>query len=221
MDRVTQWVFDIVDRLGAAGIGLLIFLENVVPPIPSEVILPLGGFRASTGVMDPVAVWAAATMGAVAGALVLYALGAWLGFERVHTLAGYRWFVLSSRKDLEKGLDLFERYGSWFVLGGRCVPIVRSLISIPAGIAGMPLARFATLSTLGSGVWNAIFVSLGFALGERWEVVEGYMAPVSRVVLVLGVLVVAWLVWRKIRQRRARGGIQEKDVPRTDPTAPH
>lgn len=220
MERVTQWVFDIVDRLGAAGIGLLIFLENVVPPIPSEVILPLGGFRASTGAMDPIGVWAAATMGAVAGALVLYALGAWLGFERLHALAGHRWFIISSQKDLEKGLNLFERYGNWFVLGGRCIPIVRSLISIPAGIAGMPLLRFTALSTLGSGVWNAIFVYLGFALGERWEVIEGYMSPISKVVLVIGILVVAWLVWRKVRQRRARGGVQEKDMPRTDPSTP-
>ena len=210
---VTQWVFDIVDRLGAAGIGLLIFLENVVPPIPSEVILPLGGFRASTGAMDPVAVWAAATMGAVAGALVLYALGAMLGFDRVHRLAGNRWFILSSQKDLEKGLDLFERYGTWFVLGGRCIPIVRSLISIPAGIAGMPLLRFVALSTLGSSVWNALFVYLGFALGERWEVVEGYMSPLSKIVAVLGALVLAWLIWRKVQQRRARGGVQEKDAP--------
>ncbi|WP_344018257.1 DedA family protein [Pseudonocardia kongjuensis] len=210
---MTQWVFDIVDRLGAAGIGLLIFLENVVPPIPSEVILPLGGFRASTGAMDPVAVWAAATMGAVAGALVLYALGAMLGFDRVHRLAGNRWFILSSQKDLEKGLDLFERYGNWFVLGGRCIPIVRSLISIPAGIAGMPLLRFVALSTLGSSVWNALFVYLGFALGERWEVVEGYMSPLSKIVAVLGALVLAWLIWRKVQQRRARGGVQEKDAP--------
>ncbi|WP_232021402.1 MULTISPECIES: DedA family protein [Pseudonocardia] len=210
---MTQWVFDIVDRLGAAGIGLLIFLENVVPPIPSEVILPLGGFRASTGAMDPVAVWAAATMGAVAGALVLYALGAMLGFERVHRLAGNRWFILSSQKDLEKGLDLFERYGSWFVLGGRCIPIVRSLISIPAGIAGMPLLRFVGLSTLGSAVWNSIFVYLGFALGERWEVVEGYMSPLSKIVAVAGVLVLGWLIWRKVAQRRARGAVPEKDAP--------
>ncbi|WP_212592092.1 MULTISPECIES: DedA family protein [unclassified Pseudonocardia] len=209
---MTQWVFDIVDRLGAAGIGLLIFLENVIPPIPSEVILPLGGFRASTGAMDPIGVWAAATIGAVAGALVLYALGSWLGFERVHALAGKRWFVLSSQKDLEKGLVLFERYGSWFVLGGRCIPIVRSLISIPAGIAGMPLSRFTALSTLGSAVWNALFVYLGFALGERWEVVEGYMSPISKVVAVAGALVLVWLVWRKVRQRRARGGVEEADA---------
>lgn len=196
---VTQWVFDVVDRLGAAGIGLLIFLENVVPPIPSEVILPLGGFRAQAGVMNPVAVWVAATIGALAGALLLCAVGAWLGYERVHRLAGRRWFLLSSQKDLDKGRELFDRHGGSIVLLGRCVPLVRSLVSIPAGIAGMPLMRFALLSALGSGVWNALFVGLGWYMGERWELVEQYMGPLSTAVVVVSVAALAWLVVRRLR----------------------
>lgn len=203
MDAVTEWVFAIVDRLGAAGIGLLIFLENVVPPVPSEVILPLGGFRAQAGVMNPVAVWGAATIGAVAGALVLYALGAWLGYERVHRLAGYRWFLLSSQKDLDRGRALFDRHGSVIVLIGRCVPLVRSLVSIPAGISGMPLMRFSLLSALGSGVWNALFVGLGWFLGDRWEVIEQYMGPISTAVLVVAVIAIGWLVVRRLRGRDA------------------
>ncbi|WP_308251953.1 DedA family protein [Pseudonocardia sp. KRD291] len=198
---MTEWVFAIVDRLGAAGIGLLIFLENVVPPVPSEVILPLGGFRAQVGVMNPVAVWGAATVGAVAGALVLYALGAWLGYERVHRLAGHRWFLLSSQKDLDRGRVLFDRHGSVIVLVGRCIPLVRSLVSIPAGISGMPLMRFTFLSALGSAVWNALFVGLGWFLGDRWEVIEQYMGPISTGVLVVAVLAVGWLVVRRLRGR--------------------
>ncbi|MBW0102203.1 DedA family protein [Pseudonocardia sp. KRD-291] len=194
-------MFAIVDRLGAAGIGLLIFLENVVPPVPSEVILPLGGFRAQVGVMNPVAVWGAATVGAVAGALVLYALGAWLGYERVHRLAGHRWFLLSSQKDLDRGRVLFDRHGSVIVLVGRCIPLVRSLVSIPAGISGMPLMRFTFLSALGSAVWNALFVGLGWFLGDRWEVIEQYMGPISTGVLVVAVLAVGWLVVRRLRGR--------------------
>jgi membrane protein DedA with SNARE-associated domain len=198
---VTQWVFDVVDRLGAAGIGLLIFLENVVPPVPSEVILPLGGFRAQAGAMTPVAVWIAATIGALAGALLLYAVGAWLGYERVHRLAGRRWFLLSSQKDLEKGRALFDRHGGPIVLVGRCVPLVRSLVSIPAGIAGMPLTRFTMLSALGSGVWNAIFVGLGWYLAERWEVVERYMGPLSTAAVAIAVGALGWLVVRRLRSR--------------------
>lgn len=194
-------MFDVVDRLGAAGIGLLIFLENVVPPVPSEVILPLGGFRAQAGAMNPVAVWIAATIGALAGALLLYAVGAWLGYERVHRLAGRRWFLLSSQKDLDKGRELFDRHGGPIVLAGRCVPLVRSLVSIPAGIAGMPLTRFTMLSALGSGVWNAIFVGLGWYLAERWEVVERYMGPLSTAVVAIAVVALGWLVVRRLRSR--------------------
>lgn len=201
MDAVTQWVLAVVDRLGAAGIGLLIFLENVVPPLPSEVILPLGGFRAQAGVMNVVAVWSAATVGAVAGALVLYGLGAWLGYERVHRLAGHRWFLLSSQKDLDRGRVLFDRYGSVIVLGGRCVPLVRSLVSIPAGISGMPLIRFTLLSALGSGAWNVLFVGLGWVLGDRWDQIERYMGPISAAVVVLVVLGLGWLVVRRLRGR--------------------
>jgi membrane protein DedA with SNARE-associated domain len=203
---VADWIFSIVDRLGAAGVGFLIFLENVVPPIPSELILPLAGFRARTGAVDPLWVWPAATAGSVAGALVLYGVGAWLGYERLHALAGRKWFVLSSQKDLEKGYGLFEKHGGKIVLLGRCVPLVRSLVSIPAGLARMPLWRFTVLTTIGSAVWNGLFIGLGWMLGENWDRVEQYVAPVSKVMLVIGVLVVVWLVVRRILARTAYQG---------------
>ena len=203
MDVVTGWLFGVVDRLGAAGIGLLILLENVVPPVPSEVILPLGGFRAQAGALDVVAVWAAATVGAVAGALVLYGVGHRLGYERVHRLAGPRWFLLSTQEDLDRGRALFDRHGSVIVLVGRCVPLVRSLVSVPAGIAGMPLMRFTLLSALGSAVWNALFVGLGWFLGDRWELVERYTGPISAAVAVLGAIAIGRLVVRRLRAGRA------------------
>ncbi|GAA2892426.1 hypothetical protein GCM10010472_58690 [Pseudonocardia halophobica] len=203
---MADWVFSIVDRLGAAGVGLLIFLENVIPPIPSEVILPLAGFRARVGAIDALWVWPAATAGSVAGALVLYGLGAWLGYERLYELAGKRWFVLSSRKDLERGYSLFARHGSAIVLLARCVPLIRSVVSIPAGLARMPLWRFTLLTAIGSGVWNAVFLGLGWLLGENWERVEGYLAPVSKVMLVLCLVGLVWLVVRRLRGRNRRGG---------------
>ena len=145
--------------------------------------------------------WVAATIGAVAGALVLYALGAWLGYERVHRLAGRRWFLLSSQKDLDKGHELFDRHGGPIVLFGRCVPLVRSLVSIPAGIAGMPLMRFTLLTALGSGVWNALFVGLGWYMGERWELIERYTGPLSTAAVVIAVAALAWLIVRRLRSR--------------------
>ncbi len=198
---MADWVFSIVDRLGAVGVGLLILLENVIPPIPSEVILPLAGFRARAGAFDVVTVWAAATAGAVLGALLLYALGVWLGYERLHRLAGKRWFVLTGQKDLERGHALFENHGGKVVLLARCVPFLRSVVSIPAGVVGMPIGRFALLTAIGSGLWNALFVGLGWYLGENWSAVEQWIGPVSYVVLGLVAVGVVVLVVRKLGSR--------------------
>jgi membrane protein DedA with SNARE-associated domain len=196
---VADWVFEMVDRLGALGVGLLILLENVIPPIPSEVILPLAGFRARTGSLNVLAVWPAATAGSVLGALLLYGLGAWLGYDRLHRLAGRRWFVFVSRRDLERGDAIFDRHGGKVVLLARCVPFLRSVVSIPAGISGMPLLRFVVLTAIGSGVWNAAFIALGWALGENWEQVEGVLGPVSYVVLALLAVGLVVLMVRRVR----------------------
>ncbi|GAA5126400.1 DedA family protein [Pseudonocardia adelaidensis] len=202
---MAEWVFGVVDRLGSLGVGLLILLENVVPPIPSEVILPLAGFRARTGALNVLAVWPAATAGSVLGALLLYGLGAWLGYERLHRLAGRRWFVFVSRRDLERGDAAFDRHGGKMVLLARCVPFLRSVVSIPAGISGMPLVRFVVLTAIGSGVWNAGFIALGWALGENWERVEGLIGPVGYVVLALLAVGLVVLVVRRLRSRSAAG----------------
>jgi membrane protein DedA with SNARE-associated domain len=200
---VADWVFSIVDRLGAMGVGLLILLENIVPPVPSEVILPLAGFRARTGALNVLAVWLAASAGSVLGALLLYGLGAWLGYGRLHRLAGHRWFVFVSQKDLERGEAIFERHGGKVVLLARCVPFLRSVVSIPAGISGMPLLRFVLLTAIGSGVWNAAFIALGWALGENWAQVEGWLGPVSYVVLALLAAGLVILIVRRLRSRSA------------------
>lgn len=199
---MADWVFTVVDRLGAVGVGLLILLENVVPPVPSEVILPLAGFRARAGAFDVVAVWAAATAGAVLGALVLYGLGVWFGYERLHRLAGKRWFILSSQRDIERGHEMFDDHGGKVVLLARCVPLLRSVVSIPAGVIGMPLWRFTGLTALGSGIWNALFIGLGWQLGENWPVIERYLGPISYVVAGLALAGIAVLVYRKLSARR-------------------
>ena len=197
-------MFSIVDSLGAPGVGLLIFLENLIPPIPSEVILPLAGFRARTGALNIWLTWPAATAGSMAGAVVLYGLGAWLGYDRLHALAGKRWFFLTSQKDLDRGEEIFDKHGGKIVLLGRCVPVIRSVVSIPAGIARMPLPRFLMLTAIGSGVWNALFIGLGWVLGENWDRVQGWLGPVTYVVIGLVVVGVIWLAVRKLRSRSAR-----------------
>ncbi len=196
---MADWIFSLVDRLGAVGVGLLILLENLIPPIPSEVILPLAGFRARTGALNVWTLWPAATAGSVLGALLLYGLGAWLGFDRLRRLAGHRWFIVASQKDIDRGRELFNRHGTKVVLLARCVPFLRSIVSIPAGIAGMPLLRFVVLTTIGSGVWNAAFIALGWVLGENWGEVQSWLGPVSYVVIGLLVVGLAVLVVRKLR----------------------
>ncbi len=198
---VAAWVFSIVDRLGAAGVGLLILLENLIPPIPSEVILPLAGFRAKAGALNVWLVWPAATSGSVTGALVLYSLGRSLGYDRLYRLAGHKWFILASPKDLDRGKRLFRDHGGKIVLIARMVPIIRSIVSVPAGVTGMPIPRFILLTAIGSGIWNAVFISLGWYLNENYEVVDNWLGPISYVLLGL---IVAGLVWLGVRRRHSR-----------------
>lgn len=194
------WVVDVVDSVGEIGVGALIALENVLPPIPSEVILPFAGFSASRGDLNVVLAWVAATIGTLVGAWLLYAVGRILSYERVHELAGKRWFVLFGQSDLERGDTFFDRHGDVIVLVGRCIPLVRSVVSVPAGMAEMPVVRFTVLTVIGSGIWNAIFIALGYQLGNRWEQVERWVAPASYVVVALLAVALVWLIVRKLRR---------------------
>lgn len=193
------WVVDVIDRLGPLGVGALIALENVIPPIPSEIILPFAGFASSQGDINAVAAWVAATVGSVVGALVLYAVGAALGRERLELLSTKRWFILFSASDLARGEVFFARHGNKIVLLGRCIPLVRSIVSVPAGIERMPLVRFVGLTALGSSVWNAVFIALGRQAGDNWEDIEGYVQPFSYISLALLAVAGVWLVVRRLR----------------------
>lgn len=209
---MTEMVEDVTEKVGEVGIGLLIALENIVPPIPSEAILPFAGFQASRGLMNPIWAWVAATIGAVVGAWVLYLAGALLGYDRVYELAGKRWFFLLSRSDLERGRTFFDRHGGPVVLFGRCIPLVRSAVSVPAGLDRMPMARFTLFTAIGSGVWNALFITLGWNLGARWEQVEGWVSPISKVVLVVVVLGILVLIARKVRAVRRQDAVTSRSA---------
>lgn len=200
---IAGWVVDVVESIGEVGVGGLVALETVFPPIPSEIILPFAGFSASKGDINVVLAWLAATLGALVGAWVLYGVGAAIGEDRLEALARARWFPLFGEADLERGQRFFERYGDRIVLFGRCVPLVRSVVSVPAGVERMPLGRFTLLTAIGSGVWNAAFITAGHQLGDRWERVEGWVQPVAYAVVALLAVALAWVAWRKVRAVRA------------------
>ncbi|NUV37984.1 DedA family protein, partial [Streptomyces sp. KAI-27] len=157
-----QWITGLMESLGAPGAGIAIALENLFPPIPSEVILPLAGFTAATGQMNLVAVLIWTTVGSVVGALALYWVGALLGRDRTVAIAAK--IPLLKVADIEKTEAWFNKHGTKAVFFGRMLPIFRSLISVPAGIERMPLPIFLGLTTLGSAIWNTLFVMAGYLL---------------------------------------------------------
>lgn len=193
---------DVISAIGSPGVGLLTLVETVVPPIPSEVVLPLAGFLAQQGELSLVGVVLAATLGSLAGALAFYALGARLGLERaVRVLSRV---PLLDREDLEEASDWFARHGRGSVFFGRFVPGVRSLVSLPAGAQRMDLLTFVLATTAGSALWNCLLIGAGYALGTQWQAVGRYVGVASDVVLVgLAVLAVVLLV-RRARRRTAR-----------------
>ena len=199
---VAQWAVDIMEAIGAPGAGLAIALENLFPPLPSEVILPLAGFASSQGNFSIVAALIWTTLGSVVGALALYGLGAWLGRDRMRAIADK--VPLVDLEDVDKVEAWFARHGYKAVFFGRMIPIFRSLISIPAGIERMPVLKFLGLTTAGSLIWNTIFVLSGFYLGENWHIVEEYAGIFQNIVIVVVVVAAVWYVTAKIRSYRRR-----------------
>jgi membrane protein DedA with SNARE-associated domain len=189
-----------MERIGEWGVGVFTFLETVFPPIPSEVILPLAGFISRQGEMNLVLVIVTSTLGAYLGGLLLYGLGAWLGLERA-----IRWLSklpLIDRGDLERAAGWFERHGKSAIFFGRLIPGVRSLISLPAGASRMNLVTFSTFTIAGSGIWNALLILLGFALGSQYELIDQYSRYLNYAVYAGLIGVVVWLVIRQLRRSR-------------------
>lgn len=197
-DGLASWAADVIESLGYSGVAMLIVLENVFPPIPSEAILPLAGFLAGQGRMWLPGVILAATVGAVLGALILYGVGAWFGDERVRWLVRRygRWLGVQER-DLDKANGWFDRHGGKAVMICRLVPIVRSLVSIPAGLRRMPLARFVLYTGLGSGLWNSILILCGWWLGDNWEDVGQYVDYLEYPVILAVIGGAIWFIWKR------------------------
>ena len=203
---LTGFAADVLTALGDVGVGVLVFVEVLIPPIPSEVILPFAGYLSQSGDLNLgwLIVWS--TLASWIGALLLYWLGAAVGVERaVRFLAATK---LVSRSDLDRGAQWFLRSGGWTVLVGRLVPGVRSLISIPAGATRMNLVRFSLYTIVGSGLWNSFLIGVGAALGTQHEQLEGVLGYVDYVVYAAIAIALGILVVRRVREARGSGPVR-------------
>lgn len=195
LSNLASWVQDVIEQMGYLGVALLVILENLFPPIPSEIVLPFAGFVAQRGDASVWGMLLAATIGSVVGAWILYGVSALIGPERLRLLiVRYgKWFTVKET-DLHRAEKWFDDRATVAVLIGRCVPIIRSIVSIPAGFRRMKLVPFTILTALGSFAWNLALIGAGAILGDQWDRVENYVGVFQWLVVV----VILWFVLRFI-----------------------
>lgn len=205
MEQVRLWIEQIMTTLGYPGIALIMLVENLFPPIPSELVMPLAGFLIASGTFTFAGAIIAGTLGSVLGAVCLYYIGLFAGERLVRPfIRSYgRWFLLDEG-DLDKTLDVFKRHGDIMVFTGRIIPLIRSLISLPAGMNRMPLPRFLLLTTLGSALWTTLLTVAGYILGANWEAVVGFISQYQKVVLAAIAIGVIYFVVRRVMSLRAK-----------------
>ncbi|TYS64843.1 DedA family protein [Bacillus infantis] len=198
-----NWIKDVIEQFGYAGIFLLIALENIFPPIPSEIILTFGGFMTAQTNITVIGTIAAATLGSTVGAALLYGAGLLLSRNRFERMIDRWGGILRLKKaDLDKAFGWCDRYGYWTILICRMIPLIRSLISIPAGMAKMNFPLFLLFTVIGTLIWNTILVNIGAAFGDSWETAVGYLDMYSNVVYMLIAAAVIGAAFFLIRRRK-------------------
>lgn len=195
LSGLAGWVADVIESLGAVGVGLLTLLEVVFPPIPSEVVLPFAGYLAALDRLDIVAAVVTATIGSVAGSVLLYLLASTLGRHRVDRVLTK--VPLVATEDLDRAQGWFHDHGDAAVLIGRCIPGIRSVVSLPAGLDHMPMGRFLALTTIGSAIWNGALIGAGYALGRQWQDLGRYSGWINWAVVVALVVAAARYAWNR------------------------
>jgi membrane protein DedA with SNARE-associated domain len=203
-DDVAEWIASFMEKGGYLAVALLMFLENLFPPIPSELIMPLAGYTAEQGDLNVALVIIAGSAGSLAGAVFWYGVARWLGLERLKRFAGRhgRWLTLSP-DDIDKADAWFDRHGGKAVCVGRVVPTVRTLISVPAGLSGMTIGRFLVFTSIGTVAWTSILAGAGWMLGSGYEKVGAWINPASNVIVGL---ILAWYLYRVATFRRKSAG---------------
>jgi membrane protein DedA with SNARE-associated domain len=200
LDFATQ----LVESIGIFGAGLFIAIESVVIPLPSEIVLLLSGFNVSIGEFSFFSVWVATTIGSLVGAYFLYSIGYAVSKEGIEKLVlRFGKFVGIKQRDVDVAFRWFDKYGTFVIFFGRLIPLIRSLVSVPAGLAKMSLARFSLLTAAGSGIWNALWIYIGIQLEDRWREAESWAKYFDYAIYALVVLMVIIFVTRMIRRRGA------------------
>ncbi|EBF5181518.1 DedA family protein [Listeria monocytogenes] len=189
------WITSIMADFGYVGIFVLIMVENLFPPIPSEIILTFGGFMTTVTSLNVVMVIIVATLGSVVGAILLYKVASYFGKERLTKIVlKYGRILRLKESDIERAENFFLKYGSWAVFLCRMIPLIRSLISIPAGMTKMKMSKFLILTTAGSLLWNTVLIGLGAMLGESWSEIVVFMDSFSTIIYsIIAILVVVGL----------------------------
>ena len=200
LGAIVSWALNVVATLGYPGLFVLLLLETVFPPLPSELVLPLAGLLTGQGQLQFHWAVLAATAGSVAGSLILYAVGAWLGEERLRGLIRHygRWLLLCEA-DLDNARGWFTRHGPEAVIIARLLPVARALVSLPAGLDRMPLGKFVLYTTIGTALFDGGLIALGWWLGSRWDLVEKYASWFEWAGLALVVGCAAWFLWQRLR----------------------
>jgi len=199
-----NWITQFMEQYGYLGVFLMIALENVFPPIPSEIILPFGGFMTTYTSMTVTGVVIASTAGSVVGAVILYGIGLLLDVERLEKIIDRFGHILRvTKEDVHKADAWFDKYGIWTVLFCRMVPLIRSLISIPAGMSNMKFWLFIAFTTVGTLIWNIILVSVGAALGDNWDRITEFMDVYSNIAYaIIGIGIIIFLVYFFNKKRK-------------------
>lgn len=193
---VTDWLVSLMEAIGGIGVAFAIAAESIFPPIPSEIVLPLAGFTAAQGHFSLFSAILWATLGSLAGAWALYGIAHWVGLHRIHKAVDKIPGI--SRSDIESANSWFERWGMWSIMIGRVVPVVRSLISIPAGLNAMSPWRFTLGTFAGSALWNTVLVTAGYVLGDRWCSILSILDAFESVVIFATILAIVIFIVRKI-----------------------
>ena len=205
IQSIIDWLVNAISTIGYPGVFISVFLESFFAPIPSEIILPFSGFVASTGKMDLVFVIVIATVAAYLGSLPFYFIGKWGEKPVINFIGKYGKYLFIQQKDVDKVFGAFDKYGKGVVFFGRLIPMIRTLISFPAGVAKMQFARFSMYTLLGSLTWNILLTYAGYQLGDHWSVVSKWIEKYQNVILVLIIIAVLLYIIRGIKSRRGAG----------------